>query len=88
MTPQGAQQLPHRSIVWDGVGDGLDPHKAVASFTVAAELAAQIHIRLLRVLLLIQAVLVGLPHIEQRIWNRAPVGGKHSPHHHNWFAAL
>src|SRR6266568_839199 len=86
MTPKRSEQLPHRPVVWDGVGDGLDAHKAVASLAVRTELAAQIHVGLLRVLLLVQSVLIGLPDIEQRTRNGGSIGGEHPPRHDGWLA--
>src|SRR5713101_6014712 len=81
MTPKCSEQLPNRSIVWYSVGDGFDSHKAVASLAVGAELAAQIHLGLLGVLLLVQPVFVCLPDIEQSTGNGCPSGGKHAPRH-------
>src|SRR6266699_3882656 len=74
MTPKRAEHLPNGSIVCYGVGDGFDSHKAVASLAVGAELAAQIHLGLLGVLLLVQPVFVGLPDVEQGTSNGCPIG--------------
>src|SRR5215471_2377177 len=81
MTPKCLQQLPDRSIIWYRVGDGFDSHKAVASLAVGAELAAQIHLGLLGVLLLVQPIFASLPDVEQGIRNRCPIGRKHAPCH-------
>src|SRR6202043_3232231 len=67
MTAQRPQQLPNGTIVRYWIGDGFNAHEAVASFTIAAEFAAQIHLGLFRVLLLVQTVLVRLPDIKQRV---------------------
>src|SRR5690348_11208619 len=87
MTSKCSQQLSDRSVVWNSVGDGFDAYKAVASLSVSTELATQIHFGLFEVLLLVQAVLAGLPDIEQRIWNRRPISGKHEACYHNWLAS-
>src|SRR6185437_6137690 len=61
--------------------DRFDSHKIEASLAIGAELTTQIHIGLFGVLLLIQAIFVGFPDIEQRAWNRRAIGGKYTSHH-------
>ncbi len=79
--------MPNRPVIWYGIGDGFDTRKAVAPFTISPKLAAQIHIGLLRVLLLVQTVLVSLPDIEQSARNGCPLRGKYPSRHDDRLAA-
>src|SRR5579883_1061654 len=88
VTRQRSQQLSDRPIGGNRVGDGFDAHEAVAPLLIGAEFAAQIHIGLVGVLLLVQTVLVSLPDIEQRARDRRSIGGEHAPTHNDWLPAL
>src|SRR5690242_8798936 len=87
MATQGTQELPYRTIVGNGIGDRLDTDEMEKALAVGAELAAQIHVALGRILLLIQTVLVGFPDIQQGMGDGRAVERVDMSADHSWLTS-
>src|SRR5262245_42986589 len=66
VTSRGAHQIADRSVDWDGIACGLHTAEAEMTFSIGHEFAAQIHWRLLGILLLIKSLRRGVPYIDLR----------------------
>lgn len=87
MAAEGAEQLAHGAVVRNRVAGRLDRHERVAAVGVGAEAAAQVHVGLGGVLLFVEAVSVGLPHVQYGAGNRRALGGQDPARHDDGLAA-
>lgn len=74
------KHLADRAIIWDGVGNRLDPAESVISIDASSEYSAIIEGRLdVRLLDVIKAVFIVRPYTDQRILDGVAVDIENAP---------
>src|SRR4029079_13141470 len=69
-----AQKFPYRAVNRDRIAGGLDAAETDAAVRVGEEFAAQVHVGLQRVLVLVKTLRRGVPDIDLGAFNRLAVG--------------